>query len=287
MAALAFILSLPRSGSTVLTSMLDQRRGVISPPESSFPQILGELPRKERSDARWLAALYIASTFPGTPLDLDEATACMRGDDEEILKSIGRTLAGKLDRDPGDIAHVVWKTTRTISMNRCPLATSGRFVILRRHLHNVFESQFRVHFGEHNRRPLRFAAFRESYEWAFSRIPEERRFDLDYEGIPEGLGALTDFLGIEDQGMWENGGSSLEHVAANRPWLSGILDEFRSDDVVKRARLDPKQARGLDRALKLVRIARPLMPVMRLHFDRAVLTTIRHRATAILAKASD
>ena len=56
---LAFILSLPRSGSTVLSAMLDRKKGIVSPPESSFPQMLGTLTPEERADKRWLAALYL------------------------------------------------------------------------------------------------------------------------------------------------------------------------------------------------------------------------------------
>lgn len=282
---LAFILSLPRSGSTVLTSMLDQRKGVISPPESSFPQVLGELTARERTDPRRLAALYIASTFPGTPLGLEEAAECMHGSDEEILGKLGKALAAKLGRAPHDVCLVVWKTTRTICMNRSPLATAGRFVILRRHPHNVFESQFRVHFGLHNRRAWRFALFRESYESAFADIPAEKRFDLDYEEIPARMSELLGFLGIKDAGSWDDGSSSLEHVAANRPWLSQILQEFRSDDADKRARLDARTMKSLDRWLQAAKLARPLMPMLRHHYDMATLTAIRQSAENILVAA--
>ena len=264
--------------------MLDRRKGVISPPESSFPQVLGELAPDERRDPRGLAALYIASTFPGTPLSLDESEACMRGDDGEILVEIGRALAAKLGREPSEVALVVWKTTRTICMNRGPLATGGRFVILRRHPHNVFESQFRVHFGRNNRRPFRFAAFRESYESAFRRIPPERLFELDYEEIPSRMGDLLGFLGHEDAGAWEGASSSLRHVAENRPWLAEILGDFESRDSEKRSRIDPVQAAKLDAALSRVRVMRPLMPALRRHFDRATLGAIRRQASQLLAR---
>lgn len=281
---LAFILSLPRSGSTVLTSMLDMRRGIISPPESSFPQVLGMLKPSCRSNRRKMAALYIASTFPGTPLTLDEAEQCMNGSDEEILTNIGRALAVKLGRKPEEITTVVWKTTRTISMNRGPLSTSAKFIVLRRHPHNVFESQFRVHFGLHNRKPFRFAAFRQSYEWAFGQLPKERTFQLDYDRIPERMGDLLSFLEVSDQGIREEGLSSLQHVAETRPWLSQILTEFRNDDPSKRARLDPKQMANLDKAISQVRLLNPLMPVLRHHYDQKTLQHIYQKAQKILAE---
>ncbi len=169
-----FILSLPRSGSTLLSAILDQRLGIISPPESSFPQILGKISAQERSDTLRLAALYIASTFSGTPLSLEESRECMEGGDGEILTKLGLALAGKLGRDPGQVKLVIWKTTRTVSFTEVPMATGGKFIVLRRHPLNVFESQFRVHFGKNNRKPFRFASFRESYEAAFASLPKNR-----------------------------------------------------------------------------------------------------------------
>jgi hypothetical protein len=278
----AFILSLPRSGSTVLTSMLDSRKGLISPPESSFPQMLGLLTSKKDRDPKKLAALYHASTFPGTPLSLDDAEQCMHGGDEEILTSIALSLAEKAGRKAEDIRLVIWKTTRTISLNRGPLATNGRFVILRRHPHNVFESQFRVHFGLHNRQPLRFALFRQSYEWAFSRIPQNRKFELDYENIPDRMTSLLEFLQVEDHGFWEDGTSSLAHVAATRPWLSEILKEFRNDDAEKRARLDSGKTAALERALLYARLASPVMSLLRDHYDGQSVQHIRERAEELL-----
>lgn len=279
---LAYILSLPRSGSTVLTSLLDQRAGVICPPESSFPQILGVITRKERNDPRRLAALYIASTFPGTPLELDEAEACMCGDDSDILTGLGCALAAKLGRDPGLVRTVVWKTTRTIGMNVAPIRSGGRFIILRRHPHNVFESQFRVHFGANNRRPGRFALFRESYEHAFTRLPTERTMQVDYDRIPEQFESMLTFLGIDGSEIWTEGSSALAAVAANRPWLSQIMDRFENKDPEKRARLDPKSTTALDRSLATVKPFRPLLGPLRLIADRRTLGHIRERAELLL-----
>jgi len=279
---LAYILSLPRSGSTVLTSLLDQRAGVVCPPESSFPQILGVISRKERSDPRRLAALYIASTFPGTPLDLDEAEACMRGDDTEVLTKLGCSLAAKLGRDPGLVRTIVWKTTRTIGMNAAPIRSGGRFIVLRRHPHNVFESQFRVHFGANNRRPGRFALFRESYEHAFAKLPADRTMQVDYDRIPEQFEAMVAFLGINGTGTWREGTSALAAVAANRPWLSQIMDRFDNKDPEKRTRLDPKATSKLDRWLTAVEPIRPLLGPLRLAADRRTLGHIRSRAHQLL-----
>jgi hypothetical protein len=279
---LAYILSLPRSGSTVLTSLLDQREGVVSPPESSFPQILGVLTCRERQDPRMLAALYIASTFPGTPLNLDEAEACMCGDDPDILIQIGRALATKLGRDTSKLHTILWKTTRTIGMNAMPIATGGRFIVLHRHPHNVFESQFRVHFGANNRRPWRFAMFRESYEYAFSKLPSERTLHVEYDTIPRQLPTILQFLGIDNNTSWTQGSSALAAVAANRPWLSQIMETFENRDPEKRARLDPRVTKTLDRCISITSRLRPFLAPLRTAADYRTLGHIRVRSNAML-----
>jgi hypothetical protein len=265
---LAYILSQPRSGSTVLTAILDKRKGVVCMPESSFPQALGVVSRKERADKRWMAALYLGSTFPPTPLSFADALACMEGSDEEVLTALGRALAGKLGRDPDDVRTVVWKTTRTIGMHKGPLATSGLFVVLRRNPHNVFESQSRFEYGVRNRKPFRYAVFLQSYEFALSRLPNDRSFTLHYDETEDRLAALLEFLQIEDQGVWETGGSSLDLVAEGCSWLTQITEEFRNTDPEKRARLAPAMVKTLDRAMFLTRPLRPFMGPLRAHFDK-------------------
>lgn len=276
------ILSLPRSGSTLLSAILDQRHGVISPPESSFPQILGEITPEERADPLRLAALYVASTYSGTPLSLAESQACMTGTDTEILTNIALALASKLGRDPGKVRMAIWKSTRTVSFMDVINRDSGKIVILRRHPLNVFESQFRVHFGLNNRKPFRFASFRESYESAFASCPKDRTFELNYEEIPAKLPELLGFLGIAESGVWEEGVSSLKHVAENRPWLSQILGDFDNTDEEKRGRLDPKQSSGLISAMRITRLLRPLFPPLRKHYDRSSLADIRRNAGKLL-----
>ncbi len=288
MPQLAYILSQPRSGSTVLSAMLDKRKGIVCMPESSFPQVLGAVSDKERNDLRWMAAMYIGSTFPSTPrpptpLTLDEAESCMHGDNGQTLFSLGRVLAEKIGRDANEVTTVVWKTTRTIGLHRGPLTTSGKFILLRRNLHNVFESQFRVDFGVRNRNPFRYAVFAHSYEHAFARLPKERTFELNYETIPNQLHALIDFLGMEDRGEWDKGPSSLELVTKNASWLTEVTKEFRNTDAEKRASLDKRQVSSLNKAWSLTRPFRPLLGPLRRYFDQRSMNDIRDVARHILA----
>ena len=278
MPQLAYILSQPRSGSTVLTAILDKRKGVVCMPEASFPQVLGQISKKERADRRWLAALYLGSTFPPTPLTIDDAEACMSGIDEEILIALGKALAVKLGRDPGQVTHVVWKTTRTIGMHRALLCTSGKFVVLRRHPHNVFESQFRFDYGARNRRPFRYAVFAQSYEHALNRCPKDRTFELNYDDIPQILPSLFRFLDVSEPGEWEGGASSLDLVSKSCSWLTQITEEFKNTDLEKRARLSPDVIQCVDRNLALTRPFRPLMGPVRSWFDHRSLGHIRTSA---------
>jgi len=282
-ATLAFVLSEPRSGSTVLSAMLDRRRGVISIPESSFPQVLGMVTHEERKDPRKLAALYLGSTFPPgpkppTPLTVENAAACMEGSDEQILINLGLALARKIGRNPGEVSTVLWKTTRTIRMNRGPLATSGKFVVLRRNRQNVFESQFRVDFGVRNRNPWRYAVFAQSYENAFGILPKNRTYHIDYERIPGQFADLLKFMDVKDLGEWESGSSSLALLSQSTPWLTTVTGEFKNTDAEKRERLEPAQKRSLERALFWTRPLRHFMGPIRDYYDRRSLGDILREA---------
>ena len=285
MPRLAYILSLPRSGSTVLSAMLDKQKGVVSPPESSFPQVLSVLNPEERNNPRRLAALYIGATFPPTPLTLDDAQACMHGSDKEILIALGKAVAVKLGRNPEQIRAIVWKTPRTVGMHCTPLATGGRFIVLRRNPHNVFESQFRVQFGENNRNPYRFAVFRESYEHAFSRLPAEWVMQVEYDQLPDVIPKVLAFIGIKDDGLWEDHRSSLQLASEHCSWMSEVTQEFQNRDPEKRTRLDPKQVSRLELAMKLARPLRPLLGPVRAFFDHQSMGPIRERAERTLAEA--
>ncbi len=285
---LAFILSQPRSGSTVLSAMLDRRKGVVCMPESSFPQVLGTITRQERADKRWLGGLYLGRTFPPrprppTPLTVDDAERCMDGSNEEVLTNLGRSLAMKIGRDPEEVTTVIWKITRTIGMHTGPLSTNGKFVVLRRNLHNIFDSQFRVDFGIRNRNPYRFGVFTQSYENAFNRLPADRTFQLEYESIPDQLEGLMSFLGIADRGEWESGISTIDLVAQSGSWLAQATQEFRNDDPAKRASLGASITRKVDFALSLTRPLRPLMGPVRSYFDHRSMNHIRDEARRHLA----
>ena len=275
---LAYILSLPRSGSTVLSAMLDRQKGIVSPPESSFPQVLSGISANERSDKRWLAALYFGSTFVPTPLSLEDAEACMEGSDEDILISLGLAIAAKLNRDPAQIRLIVWKTPRTVGMHKVPLSTSGKFVILRRNPHNVFESQFRVAFGENNRNPYRFAIFRESYEHAFARLPIARVFELEYDSLPEILPALQSFLGVESAGEWEHYEASLDRASKECSHMTTVTAAFENKDPQKRANLHPAQIAALECAMKLARPLRSFLGPVRAYFDNCSMQNVRRIA---------
>lgn len=275
---LTYILSQPRSGSTVMTAILDKRKGVVCMPEASFPQVLGVISKKERADRRWLAALYLGSTFPPTPLTIDDAEACMAGSNDEILFALGKALATKLGRNPNEVSHVIWKTTRMIGMHRGPVETDGKFVVLRRHPLNVFESQFRFDYGARNRKPLRYAIFAQSYEYALSRCPKDRTFQLNYDDLPQIIPNLFSFLNVPDQGEWEQGISSMDLVADSCSWLTQVTGEFNNTDVEKRARLDPSMVALVNRSLALTRPFRHLMGPIRGYFDSRSMGHVRQFA---------
>jgi hypothetical protein len=281
---LAYILSLPRSGSTVLAAMLDRRSGIVSPPESSFPQVLGAITNKERSDPRVLAALYLGSTFTPSPLSFEELEQCMKGSNQDILVSLGLATAAKFNRNASEVEVIVWKTPRTVGMHAGPLSTNGKFIVLRRNPHNVFESQFRVGFGEKNRRPLRFAIFRESYENAFSRLPPEQVLNVDYDHLPGALEDITRFLGVAGQGEWPGTGGSFEMAAKACGHMREVTEAFVNRDPEKRARLADSQVKKLERALMIARPMRPFLRPVRAYFDACSLMHARKMARDYLSE---
>lgn len=283
---LAFILSLPRSGSTVLSKLLDARQGVICMPESAFPQLLGRLSREARQDPAQMAALYLSSSFSGTPLSFDEARACMNGDDGEILRRLGLAMASHTGRDEAQVSTVIWKSTRLVSFLDGPLSTVGKFAILRRHPDNVFDSQFRVPFGTNVRTPFRFSLFHGGYEESFKRIPADRRIELDYETIPGNIDRLLKFLGHEEKGFWPEGTSSLSGAVESRPWHQQIAKGFLSTDSEKRAKIDPAHLNSLGRARRLAVALRPVAYLLRLYLDHRSLDNTRNLARTILTEQS-
>lgn len=266
----------------MLTAMLDRRRGMLSMPESSFPQVLGYLTAEERNNPRRLAAIYLGSTFVPTPLVFEEIVACMSGDDREVLDQLARATAAKVGRDPSDVGYAAWKTVRTIGMHRVIEALDAKVVILRRHPHNVFESQFRFSYGVRNRRPLRYAFFHQSYEKAFSTLRVTHRLEMAYDDLPAALATLTAFIGLPDQGMWPDDSSHFAQVVDQCSWLSEINKEFQNRDPEKRAKLDPAMIRRLDRCLTATSLLRPLMGPVRDHFDRRSLGHVREIAARVI-----
>ena len=129
--SLVCMYSLPRSGSTVLIAELDRLQGVICLPESYFPQILETLTDEESNDPDYLAAFFLASSPSGSLLTFAEARDCMcPGNWNRTFINLGLACALKLNRDPCQIATIVWKTTRIIGRWRLFSAAGGRFIIL-------------------------------------------------------------------------------------------------------------------------------------------------------------
>jgi hypothetical protein len=198
----------------------------------------------------------------------------MKGTNRDILINLGLALAAKIGRNPAEITTVVWKATRVVGMHAGPLSTDGRFVVLRRSRLNVFESQFRVGWGLRNRHPYRYAVFARSYEHAFSKLPAEKTFLVDYESIPRQFPALLEACGIADQGEWESPGSSIDLSAKIIPWLTQCTDPFLNRDLEKRLSIPLRLRRSLDRAFLMTRPLRPFLGPLRAYYDKRTLREI-------------
>lgn len=283
---LVCVYSLPRSGSTVLIAELDRLNGIVCLPESYFPQLLEFLTPEELSDAKRLAAYYIASSPAGSLLTFDEAKACIvSGNYSKTLIQLGLACAIKTNRDPSQVSVIIWKTTRIISGWKLFSEAGGRFLVLRRNPLNVFESQFRVDFGRHNRNPLRFSFFQESYEAIFSQLPRASTFYVDYEEIPAERASIQEWLGVSSE-SWRTGESSLTGTHAKHAWHKGLMDGFQSRDSIKRNNVTATHRLLLNAGELLVRPLRPVLGLLRIGYDRKIVEQIRIVANDIYLKSS-
>jgi hypothetical protein len=273
---LLFIVSLPRSGSTILTTLLDNNETVVCLPESGFPQVLDYFGPVVLEDRLCAAKLYMASCFGGSVLSLEEAASCMSRDPKETLVQLGVATAQKLGRDPGTILYVVWKTTRMVSRWHSLAKMGGRFVILHRNLLNVYESQFRVHFGLYNRRPWRFALFARSYEKVFESYPTVNVFRMNYALMNEQIPGLLTWLLVENRAR-TTGASALDTVRDNFYFHSNILSQFENKDNEKMRKVPAKMQTAMARSYRLAKLADPVAHILRAWADRRVLKDILNR----------
>jgi len=281
---LTCIYSLPRSGSTALIAELDCIEGVVSLPESYFPQVLELLSPEERADPFCLAAFFLASSPSGALLSFQESLECMVPTDFELtFKQLGLAVAEKTKRDPSKIKTVIWKTTRIIGRWKLFSEAGGRFIILRRNPINVFDSQFRVDFGRFNRNTLRFSAFRESYEAIFSRMSADLCLSVEYELIPDQLPKIKEWLGVQGE-KWVGVDSSVAQTHGKNEWHNGVMDGFESKDEIKRKNVSAKQLKMLEFGQKITRPFRPILGMLRDYYDSQIMKQIRKDADEIMER---
>ena len=241
---LLFIVSVPRSGSTVLTSMLDRYTGVASLPECGFPQLLAYVTPSQWSDKLLMAAAYLRACFGGSLLSLDEAAACIVDDQKQSLINLGLAEAAKAGRCTDNVTWVVWKTTRLVASWASLAAMGGRFAIIRRNALNVFESYLRTDFAYKNRTPRRFALYFVGYEAIFDRYPKDRTEEFDYPRTAAQLPGFLQQLGIDPDKKHDEP-STLKAVSSRFDFHTEILGEFNDKDKQKITKLPGATVRDI------------------------------------------
>lgn len=276
-----FIVSVPRSGSTLLTNLLDSNDDVICPPESFFPAVLEMLDASEMRDRRKIAALFVVSCSDGSPLTLHEAEVCIRPDKHETLDALAIAIARKLGRDPDKIRTVVWKFTRMVGCCKFAADIGGKFIVLHRNPLNVYESQFRVPFGEKNKNPLRFALFAASYDIAFKEYPKDRLLQLDYPQIPQRLAEIVRWIGSSGTSR-ELSTGNLKAVSDENPWHSNINKPFDNRDAEKLGNLKWWQRAGFHMGRTILNQLGPLAKKARCLADQRQMSALRSQASKLL-----
>lgn len=275
---LSCIYSLPRSGSTVLSAELDRFEGVVCVPESYFPQIIDYLSSEELDSPKVLARILLETCDGGFLLSQSELEeAILPGNWRDTFIRIGLRCAEKTKRNPDDISAIVWKSTRMLTAYKPMLEAGSKFIILRRNPVNVYDSQFRVDFGVHNRNVIRFAAFRQSYEALFSRLKTSSAFELEYETIPNKIEALARWVGGSGRAR-TSGVSTMEQTMAQQEWHKGLLDGFESTDELKRKNISLFKRLILHSASSLFFLSRPYLFHLREKYDRQLAAKILERA---------
>lgn len=275
---LVCIYSLPRSGSTALVAQFERYEGILCLPESYFPQLYEMLDSADRRDPDRLAALYLASSPDGCLLTFREVRDCFRTlDYRESLIEIGLRYAEKIGRDLAQVRAVVWKTTRLVGAYKRFAAAGGVFILLRRDSINIFDSQFRVGFGIHNRRPLRFMAFRESYEAVFAKLPKSQTKELVYKDIPERVPIVVKELGCSGR-YWGCGSSALGATSGRQGWHREVMGQFENRDRLKADNVTGRDRWLLGLGQVIFRPLRPFLGMARNYFDRKIMLQVYQAA---------
>jgi hypothetical protein len=280
-----FIVSIPRSGSTVLSNLLDAYEDVVCPPESFFPAVLDHLDESELKDKPRVAALFVVSCSDGSPLSLSEATDCIKPSKTATLEALGGAIARKQGRDPDTIRAIVWKFTRMVGCWKYAAGIGGKFLILHRNPLNVFESQFRVPFGEKNRDPLRFALFAASYDAAFSLYPSGQTLHLQYAHIPNKIPEILRWIGSSGKKRLPATGF-LDEVAERSLWHSNINKPFEDRDAEKLKNLSFWQVQAFRAGHRLLGVTGFLPRIARQLADQRQMDSLRKQADCLLRDSS-
>lgn len=278
------IVSLPRSGSTVLTNLLDLREDIVCLPECMFPPLIDMLELAEFRKKRKVAEMFLASCTDGFPMSVEEIERCIMDTPTETIDSIVAAFTRLSGRDPDKIRAFVWKSTRMVGCHQFWQESGGRFVILKRPPLNVYESQFRVHFGQKNRNPIRFALFESSYRIAFRNYPEEATFRIEYAEIPRRLEELVGWFG--SAGLLRNDGKagSLNSTSSKQYWHANIDKPFENNDEQKINNLSSSQIAGYRLGKLIFSFVPYLVRAARKAADRRQMKAIRNAAAGLAAR---
>lgn len=276
-----FIVSIPRSGSTVLTKMLDRYEDIFCLPESFFPALIGNVSDNEWKDKRWMAALFVASCSDGSPLTLDEAESCIQECKSGTLDALALAAARKADREPESIRTIVWKFTRLVGCWQFVSSIGGLFLILRRNPLNVYISQFRVPFGQKNKNPCRFALFEASYLAAYKAYPAAKTRHLNYNDIESTISDIVAWLGSSGR-MLAASSKGIGEISGKNPWHSEINKPFKNTDAEKLAVLKRSQSTSYHLARVLLTFVSIVPRIARTLADRRQLGALRDQAQEIL-----
>jgi len=253
---IVFVYSVPRSGSTYFTKLLEDKKGYVVMPETYLHLALTsedfELSEKSVSSC-------MPDDFPISNIELYNYLIKSNDKLNDFLSLIKEKFAPE---------YLVLKTTRLLGYaNKVNINYEYRNIWIDRNPLNIFESLTRVSFGENNSNPLRFAVWYSSYYFTKIRFNSEivcYSESVNYvRNLPEGSTVLKSY-------------SSEYH--STKSWHANLNKNFNNTDLQKLENLSKYDIIAIQLSIFILKLFAPIFNYLRISYDKKLLRKINNNS---------
>lgn len=247
-----FVYSVPRSGSTYFTKLLENKKGYVVMPETYLHLAL-------LSKDFIISEKSINSCMPdGFPITNKEIYNSIKNS-EDKLRDFICLLQRKFNPE-----YLVLKSTRLLGYaNLINLNFECRSIWIDRNPLNIYESLTRVSFGKKNSNPFRFAVWYNSYYYSRTRLNSEivcYSESVKYiRNLPEGITVLKSY-------------SSKYH--STKSWHSNLNKSFNNTDLKKLDNLSNNYKLLIQLSILILKLFNPFFNYLRISYDKKMLRKI-------------